>query len=641
MNQPGPQGQQPQNNAQAAQMAASQRMAQMPLYKPEQMRNIGLLTDEEKTKYERGLAQIWRLHDTHPAGSPENTDAKKKIVDFSKMLTSKIQARRQQLQQQQQQMQQRQPGQQGQANPGAQAAAAAAAQKTSQSPGAAVGGTPNTGGNGPTAAQAQAQPTTTAAAAPPAQAANPAAGAAQAAAPGQQLKLPEHLANHVNQLDFHAIPVPQQIPDKAKWVLDVKSRYARALLTMETMRSNLQKMDAQIKDRNEKGNPLSAEEQKSVMEKKAHLQKAYNDSMKFVENIRKQLAVAQQKQQQQQQQQQANGSQNNQAGGAGAAQNNPMQGSAATVNAAIEAAKNQQLAAAGRLPGQQQQQQVQGQQGQQQPTQVPASNSQAQSSPLTQAPPNSTAQQQLPAAQNQQQQASHQQQQQRPVIKTEPGTQPASTPIPAPLNTALASSAAAAGIPSAGTPTQNSARVQTPQSATPTNGAPRALSHTAALSLANQRTNSMSSQGQQGSGPTPGGAGAGGPPTAGPAILGGAPGAGGQPGHPPAHPPQPTGQTLQSKMPIPKVLPEKATQVPTPVSMSGAGYGRPTYSGGSGVGGGVMGQPALAKTPAYQLEGEGERVLNKKKLDELVRQVCGGTAEGQEGNLLTPEVEEV
>ena len=31
----------------------------------------------------------------------------------------------------------------------------------------------------------------------------------------------------------------------------------------------------------------------------------------------------------------------------------------------------------------------------------------------------------------------------------------------------------------------------------------------------------------------------------------------------------------------------------------------------------------------------------KKKLDELVRQVCGGGAEGQEGNLLMPEVEEV
>lgn len=54
-----------------------------------------------------------------------------------------------------------------------------------------------------------------------------------------------------------------------------------------------------------------------------------------------------------------------------------------------------------------------------------------------------------------------------------------------------------------------------------------------------------------------------------------------------------------------------------------------------------MNQPALAKTPAFQLDAEGERILNKKKLDELVRQVCGGTAEGKEGNMLTPEVEEV
>lgn len=111
--------------------------------------------------------------------------------------------------------------------------------------------------------------------------------------------------------------------------------------------------------------------------------------------------------------------------------------------------------------------------------------------------------------------------------------------------------------------------------------------------------------------------------------------------HPHAHPTQPQ-QTLQSRLPIPKQLPEKATQVPQPVSMGGGvGAGRPTYSAGGGVAGGVMGQPAVNKIPALQLEGEGERVLNKKKLDELVRQVSGGTAEGQEGNMLTPEVEEV
>ncbi|CAK7217840.1 Transcription initiation factor TFIID subunit 12 [Sporothrix bragantina] len=90
-----------------------------------------------------------------------------------------------------------------------------------------------------------------------------------------------------------------------------------------------------------------------------------------------------------------------------------------------------------------------------------------------------------------------------------------------------------------------------------------------------------------------------------------------------------------------KQLSEKASQMPQPVSLGGGiAPGRPTLTGGGGVVGGVLGQAAIAKVPAIQIEGEGERVLNKKRLDELVRQVCGGTAEGHEGNLLQPEVEE-
>ncbi|KLP01520.1 unnamed protein product [Fusarium fujikuroi] len=94
-------------------------------------------------------------------------------------------------------------------------------------------------------------------------------------------------------------------------------------------------------------------------------------------------------------------------------------------------------------------------------------------------------------------------------------------------------------------------------------------------------------------------------------------------------------------MPIPKVLPEKATAVPQGVSVGGGvSAGRPTMTQGSGTLGGVMSQPAMARIPAYNHEAEGDHVLSKKKLDELVRQVCGGPAEGQDGNLLTPEVEE-
>ena len=99
---------------------------------------------------------------------------------------------------------------------------------------------------------------------------------------------------------------------------------------------------------------------------------------------------------------------------------------------------------------------------------------------------------------------------------------------------------------------------------------------------------------------------------------------------------------MQSKMPIPKALPDKTTSVPQGVLMGGGVKpGRPTVSQGSGTLGGVMNQPAVNKIPAFNNEAEHDHVLSKKKLDELVRQVCGGASEGQEGNLLTPEVEEV
>ena len=57
--------------------------------------------------------------------------------------------------------------------------------------------------------------------------------------------------------------------------------------------------------------------------------------------------------------------------------------------------------------------------------------------------------------------------------------------------------------------------------------------------------------------------------------------------------------------------------------------------------GSALHQPAINRIPAYNNEAEGDHVLSKKKLDELVRQVCGGSSDGQEGTLLTPEVEEV
>ncbi len=107
-----------------------------------------------------------------------------------------------------------------------------------------------------------------------------------------------------------------------------------------------------------------------------------------------------------------------------------------------------------------------------------------------------------------------------------------------------------------------------------------------------------------------------------------------QHGHPQSNQrePQPNNH---SKLPIP---PKLNIAPPQPVSM---GPSRPTMTNGP-LPAGPMGQPAIQKHPGYVLGGEGDHVLSKKKLEELVRQVTGGTGiDGVEGESLTPEVEEV
>ncbi|KAK3384991.1 hypothetical protein B0H63DRAFT_472085 [Podospora didyma] len=641
------------------------------MYRPEQMRTMPYLSDEDKEKYEKGLALLWKKYEAtlqNPT-SEQNNEARQKIVDFGKMLMTKLQSMRQQ----------QMLGQGGQTLQQPQ-------QSPTAPPAAVLGGAGNNGSappQTPTTATTTMAPSNPAAAAMPQQANKP---------------LPPHILNHVNDMVFEA---PAGAPDKAKFVEEIRSKYIKALVQMEQMRSALTKVDQQL------ANPqgLSPQDIKARQDQKAGFQKQYQNALSFANLVRKQCASsAHQKQplangggvgpvsnsntaaganprpqglgqQGPQGQQNQQGQQGQQAGvgiGIGAQQQQQaaglgiggasgpnslqMHNSTVAVSAAIDAAKKQQLAAAGRmsgangLPGQQQNHTQSNQQQappshQTQPGQVAAPQAQSQpSTPVTQHNPHNqpalTSHSQ--AIQNQQQMANHsqlqhqqllfqaqqaQQAQNQQHIKIEQGT---TQHIPTPLNTAIASGPI--GIQSSGTPTQNSARVQTPQSATPTGANIRPLTHAAAIQIASQQPRSGSIPGPAGN--TQGGT---------PASTQGVIGAAQQQGHPHAHPTQQvsSGQsTLSSKLPIPKTLPEKATQIPTPVpTMGGIGASRPTYSGGGSIGG-VMNQPALSKTPAYQLEGEGERVLNKKKLDELVRQVCGGTAEGQEGNLLMPEVEE-
>lgn len=88
------------------------------------------------------------------------------------------------------------------------------------------------------------------------------------------------------------------------------------------------------------------------------------------------------------------------------------------------------------------------------------------------------------------------------------------------------------------------------------------------------------------------------------------------PGHTQHQPPSMQATTTpNNKFPIPKQLHINSQinqQVQGPPS-------RPTMANA-----GMVSQPGLQRPAAYTLEGEGDRVLSKRKLDELVRQVTGG-----------------
>ena len=88
-----------------------------------------------------------------------------------------------------------------------------------------------------------------------------------------------------------------------------------------------------------------------------------------------------------------------------------------------------------------------------------------------------------------------------------------------------------------------------------------------------------------------------------------------------------------TKFPIPKQLTlDPRTQAPVPGPPS-----RPTYQNS-----GMIQQPGVQRPAQFTLEGEGDRVLSKRKLDELVRQVTGTPASdpSSDSHALAPDVEE-
>lgn len=515
------------------------------------MRNLPEQFANEKTKWENGLRQLWTIHDNHAEGTQQHGDAKRKIFEFSKTLTAKMQAYRM-AQQQKQQAQQG--GGAGGAGPGG----------APQAQGQTQGGEGSASGpGGPTAEQQQR---------------------------AKSSQVSAKVMDHVSKFPYVLPPtVTAGTPEAAKWISDAKQRYLKGLVAMEGATARLSAMDAMTVRRKEEGKPFTDDEAKEFKEKKEHFTKTHAEAKQFVDNFRNQQKAAQSQNQNANQhanQPPAGGNIHPNSGQNAAAPTRPqlnpqqqapnpaMQGAQA-VNAAIEAAKNQQMGVSRPMPHN-----TQVSQPHQMPPQVAPSQPQ-------QVPQNSN-------------------------IKTESG-------LPPPINTSISqmqtsrpmqnSPLTAGGHPQSGHP--QSAGI--PQSATSQQqqNQPRALTHSAALSQA-ARSYSSGNTAQ----------------SAAPQVMGHS--------HPSATQRDPQ-NVITNKMPIPKHLPERATAPPQPVAINQA---RPTYSGGpSNVGSGVMSQPVLPKAPGYNMSGEGDRVMSRKKLDELVKQVTGGG--NGDAPSLTPEVEEV
>ena len=214
-------------------------------------------------------------------------------------------------------------------------------------------------------------------------------------------------------------------------------------------------------------------------------------------------------------------------------------------------------------------------------------------------------------------QASQQQDFRQQNSMGQPQVQP---PRPPQINTNMANQGAAGQQ-------QGGPQNAMPNSATQNAGRPVPLSHQGAMEAARQTYQTQPQQ--QGQGPQA------------PQMPNGLPfsnqPSSGSQQNTPTYPNLQTTQqsSANTKFPIPKTL-QLGPQTQAPVAGPPA---RPTYSNA-----GMMQQPGIQRPPPFTLEGEGDRVLSKRKLDELVRQVTGAApavSDSESSNVLTPEVEEV
>ncbi len=511
-------------NTTQIQQRTSQPQSLGNIIRADQVHRLPHLGDEQKTKYEQGVKQLWEVIESRPQNSPEYQQAYSKLVSVSQNIrTSMDRWRAQNPTQQQQQQQQGAPKQDslgGQHNPSR---------------------VPNQGQQG-----------------------QPEATQALGTAPPQPVQQMNPQVSQQGQNLLFIVPPNVEAAGPAQaadWLRQTTAKYGKARQTFESASTQLKELANRSAQVQREGRSFSPEEIQKLQTRKAQLSKMYSDS----KDVLTQFKNNQDSLRAQQNQHQNTGpSGAGQADSAHANQGShhspittgqqsihqhmpPGHGAPHTVNSAIDAARSQ--ANAPLHPSM-----SPSNAGQQHPGQMPTSQSGS-------AAPG---QPQLPQQ---------------------------------PLNVNTSSSAQ-----------QQTNSPQTAQPNSAIQGPPRPLSHQMAMA---QAARSYSNPNFQQSTPQ----------------------SAGLHSHPQIGNVEQTNNNV--KMRIPKKL---DISEPQPVVM---GPARPTMSGGPSNGAmGMMGQPAIPKHPGFVLEGEGERVLSKRKLDELVRQVTGG-GESLGGEGLSVEVEEV
>lgn len=421
----GQQGAQPQPSG-AQPNPQQQQQRKINIFRPEQMRNLpDQFSQEEKQKWEVGLKNLWLQVEKNGADTQAHLDARRKLFDFSRTLTMKLQGARAQQGQQQAAGPAARPPSQGQAP-----------QAQSSGEGSAP---PNQG-------QMQAQ-------------------AMQAGQQRPTPKVPQKLIDHVNAFPY-VLPtnLTAGSQEAYKWIQDTKNKYLKALTGMESASMRVQGLKEFYDKRMEEQKPFTPEEEKEYRENTERAKKMHADYKNYVDGFRRQqenVRSASSGNQAASVQQGAAASTGALSGNAAATTNasvpnagqvptrpqinvnqpaNPALQSTQTVNAAIEAARNQQMGA-GR------------------PMQM--------NMPISQ--PQQMANQNAPSNPNMGQ----------PNIKTETG-------VPPQINTAITQaqrgSLGGQGVPTASPQSAVPRSAGIPPTSTPQQGqAPQALSHTDAL----------------------------------------------------------------------------------------------------------------------------------------------------------------